>query len=146
MPLAALSLTADQAPARAGWLQWPVLRNPGARKVLIGVAVYEFIADKLPDTQSRLALTVQPAHVDTGLLGRVAAVALAGAALGSEHRAPGSLVVGAVFAGFGALLGNFAGYYVRQAAVDATGLPDNIIALAEDAAAIVLASAAVQDR
>lgn len=145
-PLGALALTYEQAPAGRGWRRWPVLRNKWARAVLVGVAAYELVADKLPDTQSRLALTVQPSHVDTGLLGRVGTVALGGAALGSEQRAAGAMAVGAAFAGLGALIGNFGGYFVRKAVVEATGLPDPVVALVGDAATLLLVTVAVHDR
>lgn len=142
-PLASVTLTWDQAPARHGWRRWPVLPHPWTRRVLAGLAVAEFIADKLPDTQARIAPTLQLSHVDTGLVGRVGAAALAGAALGSEQRAT---AVGAAFAGLGALVGNFGGYSARKAAVEVTGVPDPVIALVEDVAALVLLAAAVQDR
>lgn len=145
-PLGALALTHDRAPADHGWRRRPVLPRPWTRRALVGVAAYEFVADKLPGTQARIALTTQLSHVDTGLLGRVAAVTLAGAALGSEQRAPGATAVGAGFAALGALVGNFGGYGARQAAVRATGLPDPVVALVEDAVTLVLLVAAVRDR
>lgn len=145
-PLGTLCLTYDDAPATRGWRTWPVLRHRWARWVLIGVSAYELVADKLPDTQSRIALSTQLSHVDTGLIGRVAAVTLAGAALGSEERTPGSTATGAAFAALGSLVGNFGGYGARKAVVEATGLPDVAVALVEDAATVVLLAVAVQER
>jgi uncharacterized membrane protein len=43
----------------------------------------------------------------------------------------------------GALVGSFAGYWVRKRVVDQSGLPDFTIALAEDAIAIGLAQTIV---
>lgn len=145
-PLGALALNYDHGPADAGWRQWPVLRSTWGRRALIGVSAYELVADKLPDTQSRLEVTMQPSHVDTGLVGRVCAVTLAGAALGSEQQTRSAMATGAVFAGFGALIGNFGGYSLRRAVVEATGLPDVVIALIGDAATIVLITVAVRGR
>lgn len=145
-PLGALVLNYDAAPVKDGWRSWPVFRSRWGRGLLIALAAGEFVADKLPNTQSRLALTVQPSRLDTGLVGRVAAVTLAGAALGSEHRGKGCATMGAAFAAVGAILGNYGGFYVREAAVEATGLPDPVVALVEDATAVMLLSAAVGSR
>lgn len=114
------------------------------RTLLIILAAAEFVTDKLPWTQSRLELNVQPSTLDTGLLGRVALVTLAGAALGSEHGEKDSVVTGAAFAAVGAILGNYGGYHARKAVVEATSLPDPIVAIVEDALAIILLSVAVR--
>lgn len=146
VPLGALSLTHEEAPAEHGWRRWPVLGSAWGRTALIVLAATEFITDKLPRTQSRLDLRAQPSTIDTGLLGRVAAVGLAGAMLGSERREPGSTATGAIFAAIGALVGNFGGYHARRSAVEATGLPDTLVAVVEDVLTIALITAAVPDR
>lgn len=52
-----------------------------------------------------------------------------------------SAATDAVFAALGALVG----YRARMTAVEATGLPDPVVAVVEDAAALVLLAAAVPD-
>lgn len=53
---------------------------------------------------------------------------------------------GAGFATIGAILGHYGGYFVREAAVKATGLPDAAIAVVEDAVTITMLSAVVRNR
>ncbi|GIH68597.1 hypothetical protein [Sphaerimonospora thailandensis] len=120
-----------------------MFRSEVGRKLLIGAGAAEFVADKLPWTQSRLAPRIQWSTLDTGLFGRVALVALAGAALGSEYGGKYSVAKGALFAALGAILGNLGGYYFRTAADEATGLPDPAVAVIEDAAAVALLNATV---
>ena len=123
-----------------------MFRSESGRALLIMLGAGEFVTDKLPNTQSRLALSVQLSRLDTGLLGRVAAVTLAGAALGSEHGGKDSVVAGAAFGAVGAILGNYGGYHYRKAVPEATGLPDIAVAIVEDAVAITLLSVAVRNR
>lgn len=93
-------------------------RLPKQRHELLQELVFQQ-TDKLPRTQSRLELSTRWSRVDSGLLGRTAAVTLAGAMLGSEHREPRSKAVGALFAGVGAIVGNFGGYCARKSAAEA---------------------------
>jgi uncharacterized membrane protein len=144
-PLGALALKYDAASHKDDWRSWPVFRSSSGRNLLIALAATEFITDKLPWTQSRLALSVQPSTIDGGLLGRVAAVTLAGAALGSERGGKDSILAGAAFAAVGAILGNYGGYHGRKAVVEVTGLPDNAVAVVEDVAAVAVLSTAVSD-
>lgn len=143
-PLGALALNYDAASVELDWRRWPVFCSEWGRTLLIILAAAEFVTDKLPWTQSRLELNVQWSTLDTGLLGRVALVTLAGAALGSEHGGKDSVATGAAFAAVGAILGNYGGYHARKAVVEATGLPDPAVAIVEDAIAILLLSAAVR--
>lgn len=131
-PLAALALTYGKTFRKNNWRSWPVFRSEVGRRVLIALGLTEFVTDKLPSTQPRLELKAQPHTIDTGLIGRTAAVALVGAAIGSEEGEKNSVVAGAALAAAGAIIGNYTGYYGRKATVEATGLPDNSIALIED--------------
>jgi uncharacterized membrane protein len=49
---------------------------------------------------------------------------------------------GAAFAALGAIIGNLGGYYFRKAAGETTGLPDPVLTVLEDAAAVILVNAA----
>jgi uncharacterized membrane protein len=75
-------------------------------------------------------------------LGRVCLVSLAGAALGTEYGGTRAVARGVAFAALGAITGNLGGYYFRKAAGEATGLPDPVLTVLEDAAAVILVSAA----
>ena len=107
-----------------------------SRNALIGLslsAIGELIGDKLPMTPSRLAAGP--------LGGRLAIGALAGAALASDTRGP--IPVAAVLGAAGAGVGSYAGYHVRAGLGSATGLPDLVWAVAEDALAISVGLLAV---
>ena len=144
--LEVLTLNYDEAPVKYGWRSWPVFDSEWGRRLLITVGAAEFVTDKLPWTQSRLTLSVQPSTLDTGLLDRTALATPAGSALGTEHPEKRSVATGAAFAAVGALLGNYGGYYARQAVVKATNLPDPTVAAAEDVVTVTLLSAAVRNR
>lgn len=111
-----------------------LLRSRGA---LVGFglsAAGELVGDKLPMTPSRL----QPLP----LAGRVLVGAAAGATLAREAgRATG---FGAALGAAGGALGSFGGYHLRVAAGRATGLPDPVVAVAEDALAIGLGAASLR--
>ncbi len=96
------------------------------------------VGDKLPATPSRL----QPAPLG----GRIVFGTLAGAALGTEGRGKASVIRCAIVGGVGGAAGTYAGYHARRSAVEATGLPDPAVAVAEDAIAITLATTAVRNR
>jgi uncharacterized membrane protein len=49
---------------------------------------------------------------------------------------------GVAFAALGAIIGTRGGYYFRKAAGEATGLPDPVLTVLEDATAVILVNAA----
>jgi uncharacterized membrane protein len=112
--------------------------GPGRRASYLAAAG-EIIADKLPMTPSR---------VDRGpLIGRIASGALAGTAFASATGVRGArLIPPAVAGAAGAFAGSWGGYTARKAAVEATGLPDPVVAVVEDLAAVGLALAALPQR
>ena len=129
LPLALLAVGAGRgrfAVAAEGPLG--VLRSPIVQRLLVLSAVGEFAGDKLPFLPSRL--TPGP------LVGRMLFGGLAGAAIASEARR--SPALGAVLGAGGAVLGAQAGYHARAGLGSATGFPDPVWGLAEDAAAVAL--------
>jgi uncharacterized membrane protein len=122
---ASLALAQQQPGAAKNWL----LGSPRTARVLTILALGELIFDKLPFAPKRIA----PA----GLSGRVLSGAMCGAAVVDEHQATGALLGVA-----GALASSFAGYAIRKAAVRASGVPDALVALAEDGLAIGIGTVA----
>ena len=100
---------------------------PWVSYVLTVLMVGELVADKLARTPSRT--------LPGPFLGRVVTGGLAGAGLaaGTGH----SVVAGAVAGGLGAVAGTLGGYRARIGLVRALRVPDYIVALVEDAVAIV---------
>ena len=94
--------------------------------ILSLLAVAELVNDKLPKTGARTEPPQLIARIVTG--GFAAATLSAGAA--------GSVWLGAVLGGIGAVVGAFAGYQARTKTVKALHSPDFVIALVEDAVAI----------
>lgn len=132
-PLATLAIAHDRRTLSGAWQDWPVLRAPAGRAVLVLAAVGELVADKLPATPAR----TKPLP----LLGRIGTGAIAGAAIATvsgQDAWPRGAVLGAV----GGLVGSFAGTWLRSGG-SATGLPDLVFALVEDAATIACAAAVV---
>ncbi len=128
-PLAVVVLSSTSGGEDTDWRGWPVLRHRWGRALVVLGAAAELVGDKLPITPSRLS---PPA-----LVGRVAAAALAGAALASsEGRAARR---GAAVAAVGAVIGAFGGFWARGAVTEASGAPDAAIAVLEDVAAIAIA-------
>lgn len=114
-----------------GWLDLGAtplafLGSPAAAGMLALLALGELIVDKLPSTPSRLLPGPLGARVVSGLL--------TGAALAVASHI--SLPLGASVGAAGALAGAFACHRLRVTLPAALGLPDFIIALFEDAAAI----------
>jgi uncharacterized membrane protein len=129
------SMTAPAAvcfAAQVGWIdlhQSPLafMGSPITAWIFGLFAVGELILDKLPFTPSRLAAGP--------LAGRFLLGGLAGATILAA--ASPSFVMGAIAGAIGGLAGAFAGYHARVGAVKALHLPDFVVALAEDAIAIV---------
>ncbi len=103
-----------------------------ARLALAALAVGELIADKLPSTPAR---TIPPALVFRALSGGFSGRGVAKAF--NTDRTNGA-VAGAV----GAVVAAFVGMTLRGAIVRSSGLPDPVVAMAEDALAIYGAIAA----
>jgi uncharacterized membrane protein len=128
-------ITALAQAARGGDERLPVaLRSAGLATMLSLAAKGELFFDKLSFAPSRLG----PAP----LAGRLALGALVGALAVRREGRPAAL--GAGIGAAGALLGAVAGNRLRARAVEATGLPDTIFALAEDALALALSQAATR--
>jgi len=133
-PLAVLALYHGRRSLDGAWKDWPVLREPAGRLALVLGAAGELVADKLPAT---------PARTKPGpLLGRIGSGAIAGAAIGSMRRSGGDWRTGALLGAVGGLVGSFAGTWLRSGGA-ATGLPDFVFALVEDAATVAGTAAVV---
>ncbi|GAA3341693.1 membrane protein [Curtobacterium pusillum] len=126
-PLAVMALNHDRSSLKGSWQQWKVFSTPLGRGLLVASAVGEIIGDKLPKTPNRIS--------PTGLVGRIGAGALAGAALGTTGKRD-LRIEGAILGGVGALVGSFVGWGARKLVGATTRLPDPVVALAEDAATI----------
>jgi uncharacterized membrane protein len=112
-----------------------LLTHPAASSVLTIASAAEHVADKLP---------VIPPRIDPApLAGRIAAGALCGGVV--ARRAGESVVAGAMIGGLAAAAATFAAYHLRRALTTDAGLPDLPVALAEDAAAVLLAELALRD-
>jgi uncharacterized membrane protein len=90
------------------------------------LALGEMVADKLPFMPPRTAPFV--------LAGRALLGAGAGAALAAARRR--SWLAGALLAGLAAVASSYAGLALRSAAAERLGLPDQLVALAEDAVVV----------
>lgn len=101
-----------------GWLG-----TPRAAQVTKVLAAGEIVGDKLPLTPSRL---------DPGpLFGRIVSGGLSGGAICAAEGVP--LERGAAIGALAAVAGATLFYHLRRQTVQATGLPDPIIAIGEDA-------------
>jgi uncharacterized membrane protein len=100
------------------------------RAVILLAAAGEVLGDKLPQAPARTA----PAPLG----GRIAAGALCGALLAGR--------AGAASGAAAAFAGSFACMHARKLIVDATGLPDPVVAVGEDVLAYTLAAIATRDR
>lgn len=117
--------------ARLGWLRLDgtplaFLGSTAAVYLLTALMLAELVGDKLPRTPSRTRPGPFIARIVTG--------GLAGAALTAGTG--GSLPLGAVLGALGAVGGTLGGYRARTGLVRALGVPDYMIALAEDALAV----------
>jgi uncharacterized membrane protein len=96
------------------------------------LAVVELIVDKLPNTPPRTAPVGLIARI---LLGGASGLALA---IGAGISVPlAGLIALMLIGSVGAIAGAFAGYHIRRAVVLKAHLPDLVVAIAEDAVAIV---------
>ena len=128
------SMTAPAAVAWAshfGWLHLETtplafLGSAAARYVLLALMVAELAADKLPFTPSR----TRPGP----FIGRILTGMLAGAAVTAGLGQ--SLVAGAVAGALGAVAGTLGGYRARTGLVRTLAVPDYVVALVEDVAAV----------
>ena len=131
-------LRALTAPAVICWMaHFGVLHLEGSRLSFMGttvavavftlLAVVEIVNDKLPKTPPRTAAVSFGARVVMGILA-ASALAMAGG---------GAVPVCAVLGAVGAIVGTYGGYFARTGAVKALDSPDFVIALVEDAVAIV---------
>ncbi len=109
------------ADSRFAWMA-----SPTTATVFKVLAAGELVGDKLPMTPSRLA--------PGPLTGRIASGALCGAALCASDRERAE--VGAVVGALAAVAGAWAFYHLRRSADAATGLPDPVVAVVEDALAV----------
>ncbi|MFJ3379268.1 DUF4126 family protein [Curtobacterium sp. NPDC090217] len=136
-PLALLALNRDRKELTGAWQDWPMFRTQLGRGLLVAGAVGELVGDKLPKTPSRIAVA--------GLIGRAGSGALVGAAIATTGKRD-RRVEGAVLGAVGALIGSFAGYFLRKAIGTTTGLRDPLVALGEDAAVIAGSSKVITAR
>ncbi len=129
------SMTAPAVVSWAAHLRWFDLQQSQlaflgsivAVYILSAAALVELIVDKLPKTPRRTEAL--------GLIARFVLGGLSGAALCAA--ANQSVVIGAALGGAGGVAGAFAGYQARTRLVKALGVPDTVVALLEDAVAIV---------
>lgn len=116
--------------AYAGWLNLhdsylAFIASAPVRYLLLALALGELIADKLPSTPNRTAALGLGARIVTG--------AFSGLAVGFASSRP---LLGAFLGAGGAVAGAFGGYQVRHLLVSKLGVPDLIVAVAEDLVAI----------
>lgn len=102
-------------------LRW--LATPPVPFLLKAMAAGELAGDKLPGI---------PARIETGaLLARLLSGALVGAGLSTLQKR--SRLGGALLGGAAAVGAAYAAYHARRALTEGKGLPDPLVALAEDA-------------
>jgi uncharacterized membrane protein len=86
------------------------------------LAVFELVADVLPQTPKRTA--------PVPLVARILMGGLCGACICAASNQP--LIVGAILGAVGGIIGAFAGYGIRRKLVTALNIKDIFIALLED--------------
>ncbi|HWY58705.1 MAG TPA: DUF4126 family protein [Terriglobales bacterium] len=117
--------------AHLGWLDlsrsWlSFLGSRTATIILSLLALAELVADKLPKTPKRTNLVPLVFRAITGGFSSMAICA-------SAHQSP---IIGTFAGVLGSIAGAFAGYEIRHRLVEAFGLPDFGVAVAEDLAAV----------
>ena len=127
------ALTAPAATAWAVYLGWLKLERPlsligslPAVGIFTVLAVVELVADKLPQTPSRTA--------PSGLIARIVMGGLTGACVAAG--AAQEIFLGVLLGAVGGVAGCFLGYRVRTGLVQALGIRDLYVALAEDVVTI----------
>ena len=129
------SMTPTAVTAWAAQLWWPAVRSTGISIMAAPLTAYiftlfaavELVFDKLPITPSRL---------EAGPLGaRIVLGALAAATYSAAFNAP--IIFGAIAGAVGGVTGAYAGYHGRRYLTATKRLPDFLVALGEDAVAIV---------
>lgn len=134
-PMGVFASTQTNAPASAGWKDWPLLRSGFGRALLRLAWAGEIVGDKMPGV---------PPRTEPGPLGgRVVLGSLAGLAIASSGRGTSSTLTGMLAGATGALVGSYGGYTVRTGITRATGCPDLPVALVEDAVAWAIARKAI---
>lgn len=138
MPLALLSAAAQspQTPIARALARLGPLAHLSSRAAFVGfglAALGELVADKLPFVPARIS--------PLPLLGRVAIGALSGVVV--TLGCGGTSVRGVRRGAAAALLASFAGYFARTRLSRRTPIPDPVWALAEDALALGIGSAAL---
>lgn len=136
------SLTPPAAVSWGAYLGWLHLQGSPFGFMASGIAVtifstlalVELITDKLPQTPNRT--TPGP------LMARVIMGGLAGGSLGFAGGQ--SALAGVALGGLGGLAGAFAGYEARRRLVNQLAVKDTVVAVLEDALAIVLAYSLVR--
>jgi len=138
-PFALLSAASQRQGSPAGFAAMQpaplgLLRSRGTLVVTGLAAAGELVGDKLPMVPSRL---------QTGpFIGRLVIGGLAGAAVGADARL--NPIVCGILGGGAAAAGSYAGASYRKAAAGATGVPDVVWALLEDATALGLGYTALK--
>jgi uncharacterized membrane protein len=120
-----LAVLAWLGPAQFVWLQGWL-----GKLVTTVFATGEIVSDKLPFTPARTKLGP--------LLGRLVIGAVVGYFIANHDKA------GALLGAAAALAGTFGGYRARRALTQGLGIPDLLVAIVEDAAAVGLAVAATR--
>lgn len=100
--------------------------SPGVKILLRVMSAGEMIADKLPKTPNRIS--------PGPLAGRILSGTIVGAVV--CRTADKSPWLGGLLGGAAAVVGSYGGYYARKALT--RRLPDPVVAVAEDALALVL--------
>jgi uncharacterized membrane protein len=130
------SLTAPAVVAWAAHIGWINLHGSPlsfmgslwAAAIFTVLAIFELVADQLPNTPSRTAPVGLSVRVVTGALSGACVAAAGGAALW----------IGALAGALGGIAGAFGGYQARVGLVRALRVPDFAIAVPEDIVAIGL--------
>ena len=132
---ALISRAASRGDLDLGGTPFAFLNSPRLSKALVVMELGEFVGDKLPMTPSRTSLPP--------LLGRAVSGGLAGgAAFVSEDR---RAATGAILGSSAAIAASFAGEGFRGLAGQKIGLPDPVVALAEDAVVQLVGSRLSRD-
>jgi uncharacterized membrane protein len=128
------SLTAPAAVSWAAYVGWLKLDGPlglfghvASVAVFTVLAIAELVADKLPKTPARTELLGLGARIVTG--------SISGAAVAAAGGQPA--VLGAVLGAAGGIAGAFGGFQARTRLVKDLGTRDFVVAVLEDAIAVV---------